>query len=79
MFLTPRALKSLNSTLKIKPSNDNCKTTISCYRPINASDEIDPITFYLELSSLVRGILTHNVLIIGGDMHVQIGKDENSK
>ena len=31
--------------------------------------------FYNELSSLVRHILKHIVLIIGGDMNIQIGKD----
>ena len=40
---------------------------ISSYSPINPSDETDLITFYNELSSLVRSIPKHNVLIIGGD------------
>ena len=46
-----------------------CTTIISCYSPTNASDEMEIITFYNELSSLVQHILKHNVLIIGGDMN----------
>ena len=34
------------------------------------------VTFYNELSSLVRCIPKHNVLIIGGDINAQIGKVE---
>ena len=44
-------------------------TIISCYSPINVSDETDLIAFYNELSSLVRSIPKHNVLIIEGDMN----------
>ena len=32
------------------------------------------VTFYDELSSLVRSIPKHNMLVIGGDMNAQIGK-----
>ena len=48
---------------------------ISCYSPTNVSEE----TFYEELSSLVRSIPKHNLLVIGGDMNAQIGKNRNSK
>ena len=85
MLLRPCALKSFNSTEKIQPRmmiatfNGNSSTTIiSCHSPTNASDEKDLITFYNELSSLVRSIPKH-ILIISGDMNVQIGKDENNK
>ena len=37
------------------------------------------ITFYEELSSLVRSIPKHNLLVIGGDMNAQIGKNRNNK
>ena len=37
--------------------------------PTNSNDETDFITFYNELSSLVRSIPKHNVLIIGRDMN----------
>ena len=35
--------------------------------------------FYDELSSLVRRIPKHNVIVIGGDMNAQIGKNGNHK
>ena len=54
-------------------------TIISCYSPTNVSEETDVITFYNELSTLVRSIPKHNVLIIGGDMNPQIGKNVNKK
>ena len=84
MLIGPRALKSLNSIEKIQPRvmvtmfNSNPSTTIiSYYSPTNASDETDLDTFYKELSSLVRSIPKHNVLIIGRDMNAEIGKNIN--
>ena len=53
------------ATFKGNPS----KTIISCYSPTNASDETGLDTLFDELSSLVRGVSKHNVLIIGGDMN----------
>ena len=41
----------------------------------NAGDERDLDTFYNELSSFVRSVIKQNVLIIGGDMNTQIGKN----
>ena len=54
-------------------------TIISCYNPINVSEETELVTFYDELSSLVRRIPKHNVLVIGGDMNAQIEKNRNNK
>ena len=54
-------------------------TIISCNSPTNASEEMDIITFYNELYSLVRYIPKHNVLIIGRDMNAQIGKEQKRK
>ena len=86
MLIGPQALKSLNSIKIIQPRmmvatfNGNPSTTIiSCNRSTNVSDETDLITFYNELSSLVRRILKHNVFIIGGNMNAQIGKSVNNK
>ena len=60
--------------------NGNPKATIiSCYSPTNVSEETELVTFYEELSSLVRSILKHNLLVIGGDMKAQIGKNRNNK
>ena len=86
MLIGPRALKTLNSIERIQPRmvaatfNGNPRaTTISCYSPINVSEETELVTFYDELSSLVRSIPKHNVLFIGGDMNAQIGKNGNNK
>ena len=86
MLIRPRALKSLNSIEKIQPRmmvatfNGNASATIiSCYSPTNVSEEIDLIALYNELTSLVRSIPKHNILVIGGDMNAQIGKNVNHK
>ena len=52
---------------------------ISCYNPTNVSKETVLIAFYDELSSLVRSILKHIVLVIGGDVNAQIGKNVSYK
>ena len=54
-------------------------TIISCYSPTNVSEETELVAFYDELSSLVRSIPKHNVLVIGGDMNAQIRKNGNNK
>ena len=86
LLIGPRALKTLNSVEKIQPRmmaatfNGNPRATIvSCYSPTNVSEENEIVTFYDELSSLVRSIPKHNMLVIGGDMNAQIGKNRNNK
>ena len=75
-----RALKTLNSIEKIQPRmmtatfNGNPRATIICYSPTNVCEETELVTLYDELSSLVRSIPKHKMLIIGGDMNAQIGK-----
>ena len=60
--------------------NGNSRSTIiSCYSPTNVSEETELVAFYDELSSLVRSIPKHNVLVIGGDMNAQIGKNGNNR
>ena len=54
-------------------------TIISSYSLTNVSEKTELVTFYDELSSLVRSILKHNMLVIGGDMNAQIGKNRNNK
>ena len=54
-------------------------TIISCYSPTNVSEETELVAFYDELSSLVRSIPKHNVLVIDGDIDAQIGKNGNNK
>ena len=86
LLIGPRALKMLNSVEKIQPRmmaatfNGNPRATIiSCYSPTNVSEENELVAFYDELSSLVRSIPKHNMLVIGGDMNAQIGKNGNNK
>ena len=86
LLIGPRALKTLNSIEKIQPRmmaatfNGNPRASIiSCYSPTNVSEETELVTFYDELSSLVRSIPKHNMLVIGGDMNAQIGKNRNNK
>ena len=85
MLIGPRALKTLNSIERIQPRmmaatfNFNPKAKIiSCYSPTNVSEENEIVTFYEDLSSLVRSIPKHNLLVIGGDMNAQIGKTETT-
>ena len=82
----PRVLKSLHSIERIQPRmmvatfNGNPRATIiSYYSPTNVSEETELVAFYDELSSLVRSIPKHNVLVIGGDMNAQIKKNGNNK
>ena len=59
--------------------NGNPSTTIiSSYSSTNASDEKILDVFYNKLSSLVRSIPKHNILIIR-EMNAQIGKNKNNK
>ena len=85
MLIGPRVLKTLNSIERIQPRmmvatfNGNPKATIiSCYSPTNVSEETELVTFYKKVSSLVRSIPKHNLLVIGGDMNAQIGKNRNT-
>ena len=86
MLIVSRALKSQNSIEKIQPrmtlvtfNGNHSATIISCYSPTNVSEKTELIAFYDELSSLVRSIPKHNVLVIGGDMKAHIGKNVNPK
>ena len=51
---------------------------ISRYSPTNVSEETELVAFYDKLSSLVRSIAKPNMLVIGGDMNAQIGKNGNN-
>ena len=81
MLIGPWALKSLNSIKKIQPRMmvTPAQQVISCYSPTKVREETDLITFYNDLSSLVRSILKYNIFIISGDMNAQIGKNINHK
>ena len=70
MLIGPKAIKTVNSIERIQPRmmtatfNGNPRATIiSCYSPTNISEETKLATFYDELSSLVRSIPKHKLLI----------------
>ena len=66
--------------MMVAPFNGKPRATIiSCNSPTNVSEETELVTFYEDLSSLVRSIPKHNVLVIGGNMNGQIGKNGNKK
>ena len=52
-------------------------TIISCHSSTYFNDETELIAFCDELSSVVLWISKLNVLVIGGDMNAQIGKNGN--
>ena len=86
MLLSPHATKSLNgiekitSRILIATFHGNPETTlISCYSPTNIADEQKVINVYDDLSSLVRSVPKHNVLIVGGDLNAQIGQSIHHK
>ena len=79
MIIGPRAIKSRNS-IEVATFNDNPSTAIiSWYSPANVSEETDLIAFYNELFSLDLSIPKHDVLIIGGVMNAQRGKNIHKK
>ena len=86
LLIGPRALTTLNSIKKIQPrmmaatlNGNSRETIIYCYSPTNVNEETELVTFYDELSSLVRSIPKHNMLVIGRDINAQIGKNGNNK
>ena len=86
ILLSPFALKSLNKIEKISPRisiatfhGNPCTTVIACYCPHNERPEEEVQEFYDTLSSIVREVPKHNVLIIGGDMNAQLGQNEQHR
>ena len=78
--ITLNSIERIQSRMMAATFNGNPRATIiSCYSPTNVSEEAELATFYDELSSLVRIIPKHNVLVIGGDMNAQIEKNGNNK
>ena len=56
-----------------------CTIIASCSSPTNTSGEKVIITLYDRLFFLVCSIPKHNLLIIGGNMNTQKGKNKNNK
>uniref|UniRef100_A0A0L8GUK5 Endonuclease/exonuclease/phosphatase domain-containing protein n=1 Tax=Octopus bimaculoides TaxID=37653 RepID=A0A0L8GUK5_OCTBM len=82
LLLSPNVLKSLNNIEKITSRiivvsfKGNPSITVTCcYSSTNVSDEQKVVNFYNDLSSIVRFIPKHNVLIIGGDMNARLRHD----
>ena len=86
MLFSLLATKSLNSIEKITSRllaatfhGNPEPTLISCYSPTSIADEQEVIDFYDDLSSLIRFVRKHNILIIGGDLNAQIGQSMHHK
>ena len=60
-------------------ANFNGNLVISCFSPINVSEENDVLDVYKELSAFVAAFPKHNMLIIGGDFNVHNGKIYTNK
>ena len=77
--ITPN-IEKIQPRMMVTTFNGNLSITIiSWFSPTNVSDETDLVAFSNVVSSLVCSITKHNVLIIGGDMNIQRGKNENNK
>ena len=86
LLIGHRALRTLNSIENIQPRMMAAILTATpeqqsshATNPTNVSEETELVTFYDELSSLVRSIPKHNMLVIGGDMNAQIGKNRKNR
>ena len=86
MLFSPLATKSLNSIEKITSRllaatfhGNPEPTLISCHSPTSIADEQEVTDFYDDLSSLIRFVRKHNILIIGGDLNAQIGQSMHHK
>ena len=86
MLIGPRALKSLITLreynigwwqLRLIATPEQQSSPATALPMVVKKTEL--VTFYDELSSLVRSNPKHNVLVIGGDLNAQIGKNGNSK
>ena len=60
-------------------NSNPCILIISYYGATIPSDKTNITPFYYQLSSLVRCVSEHNIVIISEDMNDQIGKDEKNK
>ena len=86
MLLSPTAYKALNSVepiserILVATFNGNPQTTvINCYSPTNVEEVSKVEDFYNELSSIIRQIPKHNLLLVGGDFNAHLGQDEGYK
>ena len=68
-------MEKIQPRMMVSTFNGNPSTTIiSCYSHTNIREKSDLIAFYDKLSSLVRNIPKHYVLVMGGDMNAELVK-----
>ena len=66
-------IERINSfTIATKCYGNPITTVISCYIPINVSDDDDVTNFYKELSIYIRSLPKHNIFIRAGDFNAHI-------
>ena len=70
-------IETITSRIMIATFSGNPQTTvIFCYSPTNTAEEKEVEDFYGELTSLIRQVPKHNVLIIGGDFNAKVGRTD---
>ena len=86
LLLSPSTTQYLINVEKIIPriitanfNGNPIMKVISCYSPTNVSDEDDVTDFYNDISSFIRYVPKHNVLIIAGDFNAHLGIDHDNK
>ena len=60
----------VKATFKGKPKT--VTVIISCYSPHNNLPEEDVVNFYIKLNNAVKDVPPQSLLIIGGDMNIQV-------
>ena len=70
-------MKKFNENDLITFNGNLCTTIVFYNSPANASEKTDITSFYNKLSSFVRHIPKHNVLIIARSMNAYKCKDGN--
>ena len=67
IYNTLSSIEKISTCIMTATFQGNPQTTIiTCYSPTNVSDKTETEIFYADLSSLIRQIPKHNVLIISG-------------
>ena len=74
-YNTIASVEIISPRIMIVTFQGNPQTSvISCNSQTNVSDEQETEILYIKLTCLTRQIPKHNVLIIGGDLNVHLGK-----
>ena len=79
-YNTISSVEMITPRIMVTSFQGNPQTTvISCYSPTMVSNETDAQRFYSDLSSLIRQVPKHNILIIGGDFNAHLGQNDSFK